>query len=119
MMSQEQSQQSNTEQLVLQSSTQSQSSAILANKAVEPGVQLGLYLTPQKVAHRVLELKRDYPDILHGLDFRFKQRDQKGVTLYGLRAGPFANYTQATAFCEIVKKAGQTCVTANFVGQML
>lgn len=116
MMSQEQSQPVYNEQ---QSSTQSQSVAIAVNEAAEPGVQLGLYLTPNKVSHRVLELKRDYPDILHGLDFRFKQRDQKGVTLYGLRAGPFANYTQATAFCEIVKKVGQTCMTAHFVGQML
>lgn len=119
MMSQEQSQPVYNELLVQQSSMQSQSSAVEVHKAAEPGVQLGLYLTPNKVAHRVLELKRDYPDILHGLDFRFKQRDQKGVTLYGLRAGPFANYTQATAFCEIVKKVGQTCVTAHFVGQTL
>lgn len=119
MMSQEQSQPVYREQQVQQSSMQSQSASIAVNEAAEPGVQLGLYLTPKKVTHRVLELKRDYPDILHGLDFRFKQRDQKGVTLYGLRAGPFANYTQATAFCEIVKRVGQTCVTAHFVGQVL
>lgn len=119
MMSLEQSQQLNTSQQVQPLPMQSQSAAISANKAAEPGVQLGLYLTTEKVAHRVLELKRDYPDVLRGLDFRFKQRDQKGVTLYGLRAGPFATYTQATAFCEIVKKVGQTCVTAHFVGQML
>ncbi|RZD23510.1 SPOR domain-containing protein [Pseudoalteromonas sp. MEBiC 03485] len=112
MMSQEHSQPE-------QPFTHSQSAAIAAAKAVEPGVQLGLYLTPTKVSHRVLELKRDYPDVLHGLDFRFKKREHKGVTVYGLRAGPFTNYTQATAFCEIVKKLGQTCVTAPFVGQVL
>ena len=73
-----------------------------AKKVVEPG-----------------HCKRDYPAVLNDLDFRFKTREQKGVTSYGLRAGPFANYTQATAFCEIAKRMGQTCVTAPFIGEML
>ncbi|WP_082665673.1 SPOR domain-containing protein [Pseudoalteromonas sp. XI10] len=101
------------------SSTDSLEAIIAANKAAEAGVQLGLYLTPKKVSHQVLKLKRDYPAVLNDLDFRFKTREQKGVTLYGLRAGPFANYTQATAFCEIAKRMGQTCVTAPFIGEML
>ena len=101
------------------SSTDSLEAIIAANKAAEAGVQLGLYLTPKKVSYQVLKLKRDYPAALNGLDFRFKTREQKGVTLYGLRAGPFENYTQATAFCEIAKRMGQTCVTAPFLGQML
>ncbi|WP_209327634.1 SPOR domain-containing protein [Pseudoalteromonas sp. PA2MD11] len=101
------------------SSIDSLETIIAANKAAEAGVQLGLYLTPKKVRHQVLNLKRDYPAVLNDLDFRFKTREQKGVTLYGLRAGPFANYTQATAFCEIAKRMGQTCVTAPFLGQML
>lgn len=101
------------------SSIDSLETIIAANKAAEAGVQLGLYLTPKKVRHQVLNLKRDYPAVLNDLDFRFKTREQKGVTLYGLRAGPFANYTQATAFCEIAKRMGQTCVTAPFIGEML
>lgn len=101
------------------SSTDSLEAIIAANKAAEAGVQLGLYLTPKKVSYQVLKLKRDYPAALNGLDFRFKTREQKGVTLYGLRAGPFENYTQATAFCEIAKRMGQTCVTAPFIGEML
>ena len=103
----------------LQSQQSSLETIIAANKAAEAGVQLGLYLTPKKVRHQVLNLKRDYPAVLNDLDFRFKTREQKGVTLYGLRAGPFANYTQATAFCEIAKRMGQTCVTAPFIGEML
>ena len=101
------------------SSIDSLETIIAANKAAEAGVQLGLYLTPKKVRHQVLNLKRDYPAVLNDLDFRFKTREQKGVTLYGLRAGPFANYTQAIAFCEIAKRMGQTCVTAPFIGEML
>ncbi|WP_138618691.1 SPOR domain-containing protein [Pseudoalteromonas sp. S2721] len=101
------------------SSIDSLETIIAANKAAEAGVQLGLYLTPKKVRHQVLNLKRDYPAVLNDLDFRFKTREQKGVTLYGLRAGPFVNYTQATAFCEIAKRMGQTCVTAPFIGEML
>ncbi|MEQ3441657.1 SPOR domain-containing protein [Pseudoalteromonas sp. BZP1] len=111
--------QSEQTQVLKASSTDSLEAIIAANKAVEAGVQLGLYLTPKKVSYQVLKLKRDYPAVLNGLDFRFKTREQKGVTLYGLRAGPFANYTQATAFCEIAKRMGQTCVTAPFIGEML
>ncbi len=111
--------QSEQTQVLKASSTDSLEAIIAANKAVEAGVQLGLYLTPKKVSYQVLKLKRDYPAALNGLDFRFKTREQKGVTLYGLRAGPFANYTQATAFCEIAKRMGQTCVTAPFIGEML
>lgn len=111
--------QSEQTQVQQASSTDSLEAIIAANKAAEAGVQLGLYLTPKKVSHQVLKLKRDYPAVLNDLDFRFKTREQKGVTLYGLRAGPFANYTQATAFCEIAKRMGQTCVTAPFIGEML
>ncbi|MCK8127109.1 SPOR domain-containing protein [Pseudoalteromonas sp. 2CM39R] len=111
--------QSEQTQVLKASSTDSLEAIIAANKAAEAGVQLGLYLTPKKVSYQVLKLKRDYPAVLNGLDFRFKTREQKGVTLYGLRAGPFANYTQATAFCEIAKRMGQTCVTAPFIGEML
>lgn len=111
--------QSEQTQVLKASSTDSLEAIIAANKAAEAGVQLGLYLTPKKVSYQVLKLKRDYPAVLNDLDFRFKTREQKGVTLYGLRAGPFANYTQATAFCEIAKRMGQTCVTAPFIGEML
>ena len=111
--------QSEQTQVQQASSTDSLEAIIAANKAAEAGVQLGLYLTPKKVSYQVLKLKRDYPAALNGLDFRFKTREQKGVTLYGLRAGPFENYTQATAFCEIAKRMGQTCVTAPFIGEML
>ncbi|WP_217874754.1 SPOR domain-containing protein [Pseudoalteromonas shioyasakiensis] len=111
--------QSEQTQVLKASSTDSLEAIIAANKAAEAGVQLGLYLTPKKVSYQVLKLKRDYPAVLNGLDFRFKTREQKGVTLYGLRVGPFANYTQATAFCEIAKRMGQTCVTAPFIGEML
>ena len=111
--------QSEQTQVLKASSTDSLEAIIAANKAAEAGVQLGLYLTPKKVSHQLLKLKRDYPAVLNDLDFRFKTREQKGVTLYGLRAGPFANYTQATAFCEIAKRMGQTCVTAPFIGEML
>lgn len=111
--------QSEQTQVQQASSTDSLEAIIAANKAAEAGVQLGLYLTPKKVSYQVLKLKRDYPAVLNDLDFRFKTREQKGVTLYGLRAGPFANYTQATAFCEIAKRMGQTCVTAPFIGEML
>ena len=111
--------QSEQTQVLKASSTDSLEAIIAANKAAEAGVQLGLYLTPKKVSYQVLKLKRDYPAVLNGLDFRFKTREQKGVTLYGLRAGPFENYTQATAFCEIAKRMGQTCVTAPFIGEML
>ena len=118
-MSQDLNQPAYTERQLQQPLPGSLSADITESKTVKPGVQLGLYLTPKKASHQVLALKRDYPAALNGLEFRFKQREQKGVTLYGLRAGPFANYTQATAFCEIAKKMDQTCVTAPFVGQML
>jgi hypothetical protein len=109
--------------------TQEQDEPVYTKQQVQPelatdnnqaaGVQLGLYLSVNKVSHQVLKLKHDYPNALQGLSFRFKPRDQKGVTLYALRAGPFKNYSQASAFCEIAKKMGQSCVTATFVGEML
>ena len=67
--------------------TQEQDEPVYTKQQVQPelatdsnqaaGVQLGLYLSVNKVSHQVLKLKRDYPNALQGLSFRFKQRDQK------------------------------------------
>ena len=45
------------------------------------------------------------------------ERENKGVTLYGLRVGPFQDYTEANTFCLIAKSMGQKCLSAPFVGQ--
>ncbi|MFY8328940.1 SPOR domain-containing protein [Pseudoalteromonas sp. ZZD1] len=90
----------------------------LLNDAL-PGAQLGLYLKPQLVKSQIARLYREYPQAFSQLGFVMTERKNKGVTLYGLRVGPFKDYTQANAFCLIAQKMGQRCLSAPFVGQPL
>jgi len=81
------------------------------------GAQLGLYLRPELVKLQIVRLHREYPHAFKQLDFLMTQRENKGVTLYGLRVGPFQDYTEANTFCLIAKNMGQKCLSAPFVGQ--
>ncbi len=84
-----------------------------------PGAQLGLYLRPQLVKSQIARLHREYPQAFNQLEFVMTERQNKGVTLYGLRVGPFEDYTQANAFCLIAQNMGQKCLSAPFIGQPL
>ncbi|TGE80016.1 SPOR domain-containing protein [Pseudoalteromonas sp. KS88] len=81
------------------------------------GAQLGLYLRPELVKLQIVRLHREYPHAFKQLDFLMTQRENKGVTLFGLRVGPFQDYTEANTFCLIAKNMGQKCLSAPFVGQ--
>ncbi|BDF95074.1 SPOR domain-containing protein [Pseudoalteromonas sp. KAN5] len=84
-----------------------------------PGAQLGLYLKPEIVRTQIARLQREYPQAFSQLDFVMTERQNKGVTLYGLRVGPFKNYTEANLFCSLAQNLGQKCISAPFVGQLL
>ncbi|MFK3866167.1 SPOR domain-containing protein [Pseudoalteromonas rhizosphaerae] len=84
-----------------------------------PGAQLGLYLKPQRVRTQIARLQQQYPQAFSQLDFVMTERHNKGVTLYGLRVGPFQNYTEANLFCSLAQNLGQKCLSAPFVGQPL
>lgn len=88
-----------------------------AQSASLAGAQLGLYLKPELVKSQIVRLHREYPHAFKQLDFLMIQRENKGVTLYGLRVGPFQNYTEANTFCLIAKSMGQKCLSAPFVGK--
>lgn len=81
------------------------------------GAQLGLYLKPDLVKSQIVRLHREYPLAFKQLNFLMIQRENRGVTLYGLRVGPFQNYTEANTFCLIAKSMGQKCLSAPFVGK--
>ena len=84
-----------------------------------PGAQLGLYLKPQLVRTQRARLHRQYPNAFSQLSFVMTERQNKGVTLYGLRVGPFQNYNEANVFCSLAQNLGQKCLSAPFVGQPL
>lgn len=84
-----------------------------------PGAQLGLYLKPQLVRTQIARLHRQYPNAFSQLSFVMTERQNKGVTLYGLRVGPFKSYTEANTFCSLAQNLGQKCLSAPFVGQPL
>jgi len=84
-----------------------------------PGAQLGLYLKPQLVRTKIARLHRQYPNAFSQLSFVMTERQNKGVTLYGLRVGPFQNYNEANVFCSLAQNLGQKCLSAPFVGQPL
>ncbi|MBE0376074.1 SPOR domain-containing protein [Pseudoalteromonas prydzensis] len=84
-----------------------------------PGAQLGLYLKPQLVRTKITRLHRQYPNAFSQLSFVITERQNKGVTLYGLRVGPFQNYNEANVFCSLAQNLGQKCLSAPFVGQPL
>ena len=84
-----------------------------------PGAQLGLYLKPQLVRTKIARLHRQYPNAFNQLNFVMTERQNKGVTLYGLRVGPFKSYTEANTFCSLAQNLGQKCLSAPFVGQPL
>ena len=84
-----------------------------------PGAQLGLYLKPQRVRTQITKLQQQYPQAFSQLDFVMTERQNKGVTMYGLRVGPFQNYTEANLFCSLAQSLGQKCLSAPFVGQPL
>lgn len=81
------------------------------------GAQLGLYLRPELVKLQIVKLHKEYPHAFKQLYFLMTERENKGVTLYGLRVGPFQDYTEANTFCLIAKSVGQKCLSAPFVGQ--
>jgi len=83
------------------------------------GAQLGLYLKPELVKLQIVRLHKEYPHAFKQLDFLMTERENKGVTLYGLRVGPFQDYTEANTFCLIAKSMGQKCLSAPFVGQSI
>lgn len=84
-----------------------------------PGAQLGLYLKPQRVRTQITKLQQQYPQAFSQLDFVMTERQNKGVTMYGLRVGPFQNYNEANVFCSLAQNLGQKCLSAPFVGQPL
>ncbi|MGB6141880.1 MAG: SPOR domain-containing protein [Pseudoalteromonas rhizosphaerae] len=84
-----------------------------------PGAQLGLYLKPQRVRTQITKLQQQYPQAFSQLDFVMTERQNKGVTMYGLRVGPFQNYTEANLFCSLAQSLGQKCLSAPFVGEPL
>ena len=84
-----------------------------------PGAQLGLYLKPQIVRTQITKLQQQYPQAFSQLDFVMTERQNKGVTMYGLRVGPFQNYTEANLFCSLAQSLGQKCLSAPFVGEPL
>lgn len=84
-----------------------------------PGAQLGLYLKPQRVKTQIVRLQQQYPQAFSQLSFVMTERQNKGVTLYGLRVGPFQNYNEANIFCSLAQNLGQKCLSAPFVGQPL
>jgi len=95
-----------------------ESDAMLATQSDSlAGAQLGLYLKPELVKLQIIRLHKEYPHAFKQLDFLMTERENKGVTLYGLRVGPFQDYTEANTFCLIAKSVGQKCLSAPFVGQ--
>jgi hypothetical protein len=83
------------------------------------GAQLGWYLKPELVKNQIEKLNRDYPNAFNQFSFTMYERINNGVTLYGLRAGPFKNNDEVNLFCYLAESMGQVCSNVPFLGKAI
>lgn len=75
-------------------------------------IQLGAYLSEAEAAARWTGVKNRNGDLLAGRGRVITRTNSGGRALFRLRAGPFADKSEASGLCRALKERGEDCILA-------